>query len=96
MGEADQGSPKSEWTVVRVAAAFSGLRFLPWWLGTASNSAHHKRQFRTGSLLLSSWLAAVIATISIVERANFGFGLTGGSSSRRSQADRKSFKRVRR
>jgi len=34
------GVSLDEWTAIRVAAAFSGLRFLPWWLGTASNSAN--------------------------------------------------------
>jgi hypothetical protein len=28
------------WTSVNVAAAFTGLRFLPWWLGIASNNAN--------------------------------------------------------
>ena len=34
------GTPGDEWAAIPVAAAFSGLRFLPWWLGTASNSAN--------------------------------------------------------
>lgn len=28
------------WQPVTVAAAFTGLRFLPWWLGIASNNAN--------------------------------------------------------
>lgn len=35
------GMPEFEaWTPVSVAAAFTGLRFLPWWLGIASNNAN--------------------------------------------------------
>lgn len=31
-----------DWKPVDVAAAFTGLRFLPWWLGVATNSAAPK------------------------------------------------------
>ena len=35
------GMPESErWHPVTVAAAFSGLRFLPWWWGISSNNAN--------------------------------------------------------
>lgn len=34
------GSEDGTWTPITVAAAFTGLRFLPWWLGVASNNAN--------------------------------------------------------
>jgi len=35
------GMPESEsWTPITVAAAFTGLRFLPWWWGISSNNAN--------------------------------------------------------
>lgn len=33
-------APDDEWVSIKVHAAFGGLRFLPWWWGTSSNSAN--------------------------------------------------------
>jgi hypothetical protein len=40
MNPGSPGDTGDEWITIKVAAAFSGLRFLPCWLGTASNSAN--------------------------------------------------------
>lgn len=32
-------APPETWEPIKVAAAFTGLRFLPWWWGVASNNA---------------------------------------------------------
>lgn len=40
----------SDWTAIKVAAAFGGLRFLPWWWGVSSNNANPSLEIGPGRI----------------------------------------------
>lgn len=40
MSKSEEPAGDGEWTRIRVAAAFGGLKFLPWWWGTSTNNAN--------------------------------------------------------
>ncbi len=52
-GSAPTGSPdrpREMWTKIAVAAAFTGVRFLPWWLAIATNDAAPKLEIGPGAI----------------------------------------------
>ena len=40
MPKDEEPAGDGEWTRIKVAAAFGGLSFLPWWWGTSTNNAN--------------------------------------------------------